>query len=72
MVDLKERIDAEFENIGRVLEEIHSAKYLPELSLLELAGVATLLHNYYNGVENILKQILRDKVTTQRALATES
>ena len=47
MVDLKERIDAEFENIGSVLKEIPSVKYLSELSVLELAGVATLLHNYY-------------------------
>ncbi len=61
MADLKERIDAEFENIDKVLGEFPSAKNLPDLSLLELAGVATLLHNFYNGIENIIKQILIEK-----------
>ncbi len=38
-----------------------SHKKLANLSTLELAGVATLLHNFYNGVENITKQILISK-----------
>jgi hypothetical protein len=61
MSTLNEKIEAEIENINRVLKEIPPAKSLPSLSILELAGVATLLHNFYNGIENILKQILLSK-----------
>lgn len=59
MADLRERIEAEFENIEKVLAELPSSKDLPFLSVLELAGTAALLHSFYNGLENILKQILR-------------
>ena len=58
MGDLSERIKAELENIDEVIEEIPAYSRLPHLSSLELAGVATLLHNFYNGVENILKKVL--------------
>jgi uncharacterized protein YutE (UPF0331/DUF86 family) len=64
MPTLSEKIEAEIENINRVLQEIPDYKSLPTLSLLELAGVATFLHNFYNGVENILKQILLSKNIT--------
>ena len=54
---LSKRIHAELENIDEVLEQIPSYEKLPFLSTLELAGAAALLHNFYNGIENILKQI---------------
>jgi uncharacterized protein YutE (UPF0331/DUF86 family) len=61
MADIRERIQAEFENIERALSELPDADSLPSLSSLELAGVATLIHSFYNGVENVLKQLLISK-----------
>ncbi len=61
MAKLNERIEAELENIQEVLNRIPPANKLSTLKDLELAGVATLLHNFYNGIENILKQSLTSK-----------
>jgi len=56
MAEVHERIEAEFENIERAVAELPGSDSLPNLSSLELAGVAALIHNFYNGIENILKQ----------------
>jgi len=61
MAKLHERIEAEMENIQEVIKRIPSAAKLSSLNELELAGVATLLHNYYNGIENVVKQIVASK-----------
>jgi len=61
MDKLSQKLNAELENIDEVLNEIPSHTKLPYLSTLELAGVAALLHNFYNGIENVLKQILLSK-----------
>ncbi len=61
MDKLKLRIKSELENIDEIFVEIPNCKELPYLSTLELAGVAVLIHNFYNGLENILKQILKAK-----------
>ncbi len=58
MADLRERIECEFEAIRKTLDAMPAESRFPELSILELAGVASLLHSFYNGVENILKQAL--------------
>ena len=58
---LSNRVKAELENIDEVFEEIPSYEKLPFLSTLELAGTAALLHNFYYGIENILKQIFKSK-----------
>ena len=58
MVDYRLRVEAEFEAIESTLSSLPSTP-LAELTKLELAGVAALLHNFYNGLENILKQVCR-------------
>jgi uncharacterized protein YutE (UPF0331/DUF86 family) len=58
MAEVHKRVEAELENIERVVAELPDNDSLPNLSSLELAGVATLIHNFYNGIENILKQIV--------------
>lgn len=59
MTNLRKKIDAELENIEEVLAQIPHLKKLPYLETIELAGTATFLHNFYNGIENILSQILK-------------
>ena len=61
MTSLKDRVEAEFEHIERTLAALPEERSYSELSTLELAGVATLLHNFYSGVENILKHVVQDR-----------
>jgi len=59
MSELNQRVQVEFANIDCILAELPEIGALPRLSVLEIAGVAALLHNFYNGVESALKQIIR-------------
>ena len=61
MANLADRIEAELDNIQEVLDRIPPSEKLSSVTELELAGVATLLHNFYNGIENILKQSITSK-----------
>lgn len=61
MADIRLKILAEMENIESVLAHLPGKDKLHTLSALELAGVAALLHSFYNGVENILKQTVAAK-----------
>ena len=54
MANLSDRIDAELENIKQVLGQFPKHNDLNKLSTLELAGVAALLHNFYNGMKKII------------------
>lgn len=57
---LREYCEAEFENIDAVLSELFYI-VIPdkiEYSTAELAAIATFVHNFYNGIENVLKRIM--------------
>lgn len=59
MVRLSEKIEAEKENVNYTLANLKDVMERDEKSVVELAAMATFLHNFYNGVENILKQCLK-------------
>ena len=61
MADLDRRILAEKENVEIALGNLKEAMARKEKTVIELAAIATFLHNFYNGIENILKQILKAK-----------
>jgi hypothetical protein len=61
MDNRKEEIVAELENIDRVVRETAKIQEVAKLSSLELSGSATLLHNFYNGTENVLKRLVLNR-----------
>jgi uncharacterized protein YutE (UPF0331/DUF86 family) len=70
MVDLTRRIAAEKQNVERAFANLTSAMARKKKSIVELAAIATFLHNIYNGIENILKQVLKAKGTNIPQSAT--
>jgi uncharacterized protein YutE (UPF0331/DUF86 family) len=58
MASLREKVEAELEQMDQALRELPGARRVSKLSVLELGGTASLLSSVYHGVENILKQVL--------------
>jgi len=58
MADLNQKVYAEMENIEAVLTELDKVKDILNKELVVLVGIGGYLQNIYNGIENILKQIL--------------
>ena len=63
MVDITRQVAAEKENVEKALVNLRDAMGRSEKSVVELAAIATFIHNIYNGIENILKQVLKAKGT---------
>jgi uncharacterized protein YutE (UPF0331/DUF86 family) len=58
MAELCERILAEKENVELSLANLSQAMARTDRSIIELTAAASFIHNVYNGIENILKQVL--------------
>jgi hypothetical protein len=56
MADYQRKIMVELEQIEQAIAKLPSC-FLSELNYLELSGVGGILQSFYNGIENILKQI---------------
>ncbi|HHE39166.1 MAG TPA: hypothetical protein ENL20_11440 [Candidatus Cloacimonetes bacterium] len=61
MVNVKEKVYAEFEFIEKILKELEIAKDNPDKELVVIVGISAYLQNIYMGIENILKQLLKHK-----------
>jgi len=54
-----EKIEAEKENVNYTLTNLKDVIDRDKKSVVELAAMATFIRNFYNGIENILKQCLK-------------
>ena len=59
MDELLREVEAEKEHIQATLQALKEALERKEKTVVELAAIATFLQNAYNGIENILKRILK-------------
>lgn len=69
MDDLLQEISAEKERVESTLQALEKTLHRKRRTFVELAAIATCLHNAYSGMENILtqKSIGYSKKTTKRS-----
>ena len=68
MGKLQDEFNIEKEHIAITLSSLKMTLKRDEISVIELAAIATFLQNTYNGIENILKRILKyKKIYIQRS-----
>lgn len=60
MDELSEEIDVQKDLVEKTLKELESALKKKKSNVI-VSGIATYVHNIYNGVENILKRIFKAK-----------
>jgi len=58
MDNFSKQIIAEMANVEEAIRNLDEAMSRQVKTVIELAAIATFLHNFYNGIENILKQSL--------------
>ena len=58
MAEFSLEILAEKENVEQALKNLSEAMKRPDKTVIELAAAGTFLHNFYSGLENIMKQSL--------------
>ncbi len=61
MGKLPEEVEFEIDRIQDLLKSLNSTRDASALNALELAGLAAIIHGFYNGVENIIKHMSRNR-----------
>ncbi|NVM53712.1 MAG: hypothetical protein HWN66_08415 [Candidatus Helarchaeota archaeon] len=61
MDELLKEVQVEKENVLDTLQALKEALERKEKTIIELAAISTFLQNTYNGMENLLKRILKYK-----------
>ncbi len=61
MGDIPEEVIAEKEHVEKTLSILLGVLPKKDKSIVEITAIATFIHNCYNGIENILKQTIKNK-----------
>lgn len=61
MAKINEKVMVELENIEIIIREVEELNKKVTLNKYEINSAALYLHNFYNGMKNILIQILKDR-----------